>query len=223
MNAQITVYNQLGKEKLFKLPMNENKITKFTNNYKLDYEITDIEDEYNFLASINAENSNLDDINKLVELIENVDDEKEVITKLLYHYKNNNVSIYTLLEEFEDIINKYETYSDFKNEEDWAEAYNDVYTFVNIESSYEVDCNFDYELRDNFLRDLKSTVDLGDLEDRMYDMSIGQILEEFEEIGLLSNLPFSIAFYFDWKSTVKRLRANGITIDKLNDLIIVEM
>ena len=179
--------------------------------------------EYNFLASINAENSNLEDLSKLVELIENSDDEKEVITKLLFHYKNYNVSIYTLLEEFEDIVNKYETYSDFKNEEDWAEAYNDVYTFVNIENSYEVCCNFDDELRDSFLRDLKSTVDLGDLEDRMYDMSIGQILEELEEMDLLSNLPFSIAFYFDWKSTVKALRANGMTIDKLNDLIIVEI
>ena len=223
MNAKITVYNQLRKEKSFKLPINENKILKFTNNYKLDYEITDMEDEYNFLASINAENSNLEDLSKLVELIENSDDEKEVITKLLFHYKNYNVSIYTLLEEFEDIVNKYETYSDFKNEEDWAEAYNDVYTFVNIENSYEVGCNFDDELRDSFLRDLKSTVDLGDLEDRMYDMSIGQILDELEEMDLLSNLPFSIAFYFDWKSTVKRLRGNGITIDKLNDLIIVEM
>ena len=136
---------------------------------------------------------------------------------------NPNPRVLELLEEFEDIVNKYETYSDFKNEEDWAEAYNDVYTFVNIENSYEVGCNFDDELRDSFLRDLKSTVDLGDLEDRMYDMSIGQILDELEEIGLLSNLPFSIAFYFDWKSTVKRLRGNGITIDKLNDLIIVEM
>lgn len=223
MNAQITVYNQLGKEKLFKLPMNEKKITKFTNNYKLDYEITDIEDEYNFLASIHAENSNLDDINKLVELIENVDDEKEVITKLLYHYKNYSVSIDTLLEEFEDIINKYETYSDFENEEDWAEAYNDVYTFVNIENSYEVASNFDYELKDNFLRDLRITVDIGNLENRMYAMSIEQILEELEKMGLLSNLPFSIAFYLDWKSKLKELRANGINIDKLNDLIIVEM
>ena len=194
MNAQITVYNQLRKEKSFKLPINENKILKFTNNYKLDYEITDIEDEYNFLASVHAENSNLDDINKLVELIENVDDEKEVITKLLYHYQNCNVSIDTLLEEFEDIINKYETYSDFKNEEDWAEAYNEVYTFVNIENSYEVGCNFDNELRDSFLRDLKSTVDLGNLENRMYDMSIEQILEEHEEKNLLSHLPFPIAF-----------------------------
>ena len=70
---------------------------------------------------------------------------------------------------------------------------------------------------------MKSTVDLGNLENRMYDMSIEQILEELEEMNLLSNLPFSIAFYFDWKSTVKGLRANGITIDKLNDLIIVEM
>ena len=94
MNAKITVYNQLRKEKSFKLPINENKILKFTNNYKLDYEITDMEDEYNFLASIHAENSNLEDLSKLVELIENVDDEKEVITKLLFHYKNYNVSIY---------------------------------------------------------------------------------------------------------------------------------
>ena len=34
MNAKITVYNQLRKEKSFKLPINENKILKFTNNYK---------------------------------------------------------------------------------------------------------------------------------------------------------------------------------------------
>ena len=223
MNANITVYNQLRKEKFFKLPINGNEILEFTNNNKLDYEITDIEDKYNFLVSINAQNSNLDNINKLVELIENSDNEKEVITKLLFHYKNSNVSIYTLLEEFKDIINKYETYSNFKNEEEWAEEYNNVYTFVNLENPYEISCNFDYELRDNFLRDLKSTVDLGVLEDRIYDMSIEQILEELEEMGVLSNLPFSIAFYLDWKSKVKELRANGITIDKLNDLIIVKM
>ncbi|MGE4444634.1 MAG: hypothetical protein AB7E37_06665 [Candidatus Altimarinota bacterium] len=222
MNAQITVYNQVGKEKLFKLPMNEKEIAKFTNNYKLDYEITDIEDEYNFLASINAENSNLDDINKLVALIEDIENKKEVITKLLYHYKNYNTSIDTLLEKFEDILNKYETYSNFRNEEEWAEAYNNVYTFVNLENPSEIASNFDYELKDTFLRDLRITIDIGDLENRIYDMSIEEILEEIEKMGLLSNFPFSIAFYLDWKSKLKELRANGINIDKLNEFIIVE-
>lgn len=51
----------------------------------------------------------------------------------------------------------------------------------------------------------------------------GQVHASQQEMDLLSNLPFSIAFYFDWKSTVKALRANGMTIDKLNDLIIVEI
>ena len=226
MNAKIKIYNKVNKiEKEFYLPLDIEEVEEFLTVKAANtsgYKIISVEDDYDFLLDINAKNDFYQDINKLIKLIENSNiDKKETCLKLLFHTKNNSdIFIIDLIENFEYIQNKYTINNHFSRPEDWAECNNDKYHFINIDNINDIVYNFDYDLRENYLRDISATVDLGEgLQDKLYTMDLEHILYKFREIGVLNIL--DIEGYLDWKNIVVNLRASMFYIDKFKGVIII--
>ncbi|MEA2019309.1 MAG: hypothetical protein U9N59_12755 [Campylobacterota bacterium] len=229
MNAKIKIYNkQTKKEKQFYLPMDIEEIEEFLNynsGKSSGYKIVYVEDDYNFLLDINAKNDFYQDINKLVELIKDNSDytEKETCLKLLFHienYSNNNILISNLIDDFESIQNKYTVYDDFSKAVDWAKCNNKEYNFINTNSISDIVSNFDYDLRENYIKDMSATVDLGEeLQDKLYTMDLEHILYKFQDINVLNVL--DITFYLDWKKIVNKLRVSMLYIDEFKRCVIV--
>jgi hypothetical protein len=223
MKAEITIMNLTNNnEEVFTLPLDMEEVELFLDNNQSDYKITDIEDTHNLLKNVEAYNSNYNDINELVELIENsCNDIKETCVKIQYHFENNSgITIKSIISNFTEIEDKYTVYEKYLTTENWASLYNDEYKFVDITDTQKIYHNFNEDGKDSYLRDLTATVDLGEkLQEEIYDMSISDMLDTVEDMGMLKVL--DISRYLDWKSIVKNLRASAIYIEKFKGHIIV--
>ena len=223
MKATMTIMNLTNNnEEVFDLPLDIEEVESFLNDNQSEYKITNVEDTYKLLTNIEAYQSNYNDINELVELIENSgNDIEETCLKILFHYKNNSDrTVKSIIANFNEIEERYTVYEKYLTTENWASLHNDEYNFIDNTDIQKIYHNFNEDGKEAYLRDLTATVDLGEkLQEEIYDMSISDMLDTVEDMGMLKVL--DISRYLDWKSIVKNLRASAIYIEKFKGHIIV--
>lgn len=223
MRAEISIVNlENNKVERFDLPLDMEEVELFLDGNQSECKITDVHDTHNLLKDLKGYNSTYTDINELVELIENCgNDIKETCIKVLFHYENNSDrTIKSIIDNFSEINDEYTVYSDYDNCERWAELKNEEYKFVDIDDTQKIYHNFNYELRELYLRNLTATVDIGEqLQEDIFDMNLSDMLDTVEDMGMLKVL--DINGYLDWKQIVKNLRASGFYIDMVKDVVVV--
>lgn len=225
MEAKFTVLNYTNmKEKEFELPYDTNDMREFFEDMSyVECEITDVEDKYNFLMKIQAYDTPMKYINELVEKIEDTNCLNDTILKLKFHYENNSATVKDMINDFDNILEKYELYTNIENEKDWVRIYNNEYNFININDFENVSRFFQFDNRDYFLRDIFATYDFSESDiERYYKLDIYDILKEFVDIGLYSELVNSfLSSYIDWEIVVENLRASAFYVDTIDNSIIV--
>ncbi|MEA2019792.1 MAG: hypothetical protein U9N59_15240 [Campylobacterota bacterium] len=221
MEATTVIRNlETYNEKRFDLPLDMTEVEEFLDNNTDDYEITDVDDNYALLMRTEAYKTNLKNLSELVELIENTNDIEDTTTKILYHYVlNGDTAVSQIISDFDSILDKYSVYKN-TTPELWAETNNEEYMFIGTTDIQQIYHNFGD--KDIYLRDLTATFGLGEkLEEKIYDMSLSDMLDTLDEMGLLHNDTLSVSSYLDWKKIVKDLRASAVYIDKFKDKVIV--
>lgn len=220
MNAEISIYDYAKqKEKRFLLPSEFDDMKSFITPNR-GYKITDIEDKYNFFIDIEAYYNSYEEINELVKLIEKNSDEESTITKLSFHFDLTKCDIIELVDNFEDIIDKYDMYDNYRTIEDWAEDNNKIYNFIDSTNVDILYTYFDNDLLENLLRDSYVTYDFSYIDD-FYEQTLEEILELLDSQGFISSKYLNMDFYLNWEIIVKQLRANAFYIDKFKNKIIV--
>lgn len=222
MNTEITVLNlEKNKEKEFNLPFDINDIEEFLDYGNSEYKITNVEDNYNFLMEIEAYEYTYTQINELVELIENSSDRKETINKLSYHWDMNDNNIKYMIDNFEEILDKYEIFENYSTPEEWALRNYEYYNLIDINDLDSFYRNFDSDLVKAYFRDLTATYDLRDWEEKIYEVSFKEAFDFLKDNNLLFGPSLSIIGYLDWERIVRDLRAGAFCIDKYKNFIIV--
>lgn len=222
MNTHITVLNyETNLEKEFSLPYDFEELEEFIDFEKTEYKITDIEDSYNFLMKIRAYEDSYKSINELVELIEDTSNIEETITKLSYHCEITDYDIKFMIDNFDNILEKYEVYENFSKVEDWAEVYNSTYNFIDTTDADTLYRYFDSDLKEIYFRDLTATFDLGEWEDKIYNVNFDVAWQYLKDTELLFNSSLSVVGYLDWERVVNNLRASAFYIDFFNNKVIV--
>lgn len=222
MNAEISIYDYAKeKEKRFSLPCEFNDMKNFITPNR-DYEITDVEDDYGFLAEVKAYEDGYIQINELVKLIEENSNEESIVTKLSFHYYQTRCELEDLTNNFEKIIERYEIYDDdYYTSADWVEENNELYNFIKINNKDELYYFFDHSLRKNYLRDLYVTYDFDIEIDEFNNLTLMEIFELLESYDLLYGPYISFYKYLNWKEITKSLRAGAFYVDEFKNKIIV--
>jgi hypothetical protein len=222
LNTFITVLNYATNlEKEFALPFDYEELEEFVDFGENEYKITDVEDSYNFLMKIRAYEDSYKFINSLVEKIENTSNIEETIFKLSYHCELNDYDINYMIDNFDNILEKYEVYENFSRVEDWAQVYNDTYNFIDTNDANTLYRYFDNDLEEAYFRDLTATFDLGEWEEKIYEVGFDKAFEFLKENNLLLAPSLSIVGYLDWKKIVQNLRASAFYIDTFDKKVIV--
>lgn len=192
------------------------------NEYYESWYFDDV-DEFEYIEDEDLLNELEDDFDEFEDNDGGEKKVKTIIIQLSYHFSQNlEMTLNDLICCFNYIIDRYEVYQTFSNSADWLEVHNEEYTFVNTKSVYSIYANFDFDLKETYLKDLSATFDLGEnLQNKIYDIDFIEVLIELDEIGILKNKSFSIERYLDWNKAVRNLRLNSFYIEEYEGMVIV--
>lgn len=190
------------------------------------------EERKDFIRFTKEKNISKKDLNRLLELVDNTfEDEDELLLKITYHLKyhggnsrkETEEAINDLIKNFDFKLYRYSVYRGYKNLGDWAEDYNNEYQFLDLKDYNEIYNYIDKSMREYFIRDLRVTIDLGELENRIFDIKFSDLLKELSENGILQNLPFDISSYINWERVIDDcINPDFIVESWFEDMIVVE-
>lgn len=123
------------------------------------------------------------------------------------------------------LLDTYIVYCGYKTKGEWAEAFKYEYEFLDIFSISElVNYYFKENSKDEFIKYLKNSVELGQLEKQIESMEIVDILNKLIDFDLTDDFDDLISPFIDWESLIYKISGTGdFAIDHwYEDIIIVE-
>jgi hypothetical protein len=224
MDTEIYIFdNENNEEKSFNLPCDLYEAEDLTLEDIDNNKIIGVTDNYNLFTKLEAYQCGCyESISYLTVAIEDSDNIKETVTKILYHNENYGCSdIQEYVNNFDSIVEKYEV---FKNTTPsiWIKNHNEEYKFIDTTNTQDLFHNFNRDNIEVYIRDLVATYGIEEeLSDNLYNMDLSTLLDTVEAMGLLNDSMISIENYLDWNNLVQNLRASAFYIDSFKDCVIV--
>jgi len=220
MQAELRIQNLKDyKEEVFSFPLDMEEILKFLDNGESEYEITDIEDRFNFFVDLKGYHCSLDFLDNFYERIDNPDSVNDTVNLLLSVAERENYDIYELYEQFDNIQNSYEL-TQFRTVEEYFFnlIVDNDFPYINF-NPQSLQYYFSNDSKDRLVRDIGAGSDDEELLDRLYQSDTYEFLQILDEYDF--DLKRMTERYLDYSLIARDLRASGFLVSETKQGVLI--